>query len=174
MIVEEGEVGEIHHQTETFGTADADKGSVLHRVFTKGNFYPMVYITSIHQTGFAAAMAVFIQRQDNCAPLCQFDGVGGAGFVVILIAVEQQYTGGRCLGCGRIRHVELVGQASCIGFQRSFGNRNAAAVCLDPAGNSHEKKNRCQQTCQKYQSLTLFGFHKNTSRIGIFNVSIAQ
>ena len=161
--MEEREVGEVHHQTESLGAAHADKGAVFHRVLTKGDFYPVVYITSIHQTGIAAAVAVFIQGHDHGATLGQFDGICCAGLVVVLIAVEQQHTRSGILGGGGIRYIELVGQVACIGFQRSSGNGDRSTGGLNFIGYPHEQEDHCQQTYQQHQSLALFGFHKTTS-----------
>ena len=172
--IKEAEIGEIHHQPEPLGTAHGYVGAVGFAVLTKVDFYTVVYITTLHETGFTAAMAVFIQRKHHCPPAGQLNGVGGAGFVVVLVAVEQQHT-----GCGGIRgggggNIELVGEVPHIRFQYTPGDGHISIVRLDPVGGAHAQEQGKHQHQQQCQMADLSGFHKINSLLLTYNVSIAQ
>jgi hypothetical protein len=66
--------------------------------------------TTLQQANVGAAVAVFIQSHCNDSTAGQFNGIGRAGFVVILIAVEQQNTGSGIGYCGGVRYIKLEGQ----------------------------------------------------------------
>ena len=162
-LVKEGKIGEIHQQAVAFGAAGFHKGTVFHAVLTEIDLHTLVYITSVQKARFAVAVAILIQGHDHHTPPGQLNGVGGAGFAVILITVEQQHTGSRVFRCGAVGSIELVGQITHIRFDHSGGHLHISVVRLDPMGNAHAPKGRQNQR-EKHRQGTFYGrFHKISS-----------
>ena len=135
--IEEGQVGEVHHQLIPLCTADGDVGAVIFAVLAVGHGDLVVDITTVDHADVGAAVAVLVQGQDNHTPSCQLHRVGGAGFPVILVAVEQQNTGsGRGAG-GAEGPIELVGQVSLRGLDATQLNVDISAAALDGIGDAH-------------------------------------
>ena len=152
MGIEEGQVGEVHHQLIPLCTADGDVGAVGLAVLAVGHGDLAVDISTVDHADVGAAVAVLVQGQDDHAPPRQLHRVGGAGFPVILIAVEQQHTGGRGLGRGPLGHIELVGQLPCPGGKAAGGDGDGTASGLNPVGKPHageDAKDQHQKHRQK-------------------------
>ena len=151
--IEEGEVREVHHQLIPLCTADGDIGAVGFAVLAVGHGDFVVDITTMDHDDVGAAVAVFVQGQDDYTPSCQLHRVGGAGFTVILVAVEQQNAGSRRSTGGTDRSVELIGQVSLRGLDGTQLNLHISAAALDGIGDTHTDEDDSQKNEQQGKRL---------------------
>ena len=105
-------------------------------------------------------MAVFVQTQDHRAAAGQLDGVGRAGLMVVLVAVQQQNAGRGVLGCGCLRCVQLVQEIADVGFNPSLGDRNGSVSALDTVSGKHTAENNGKQQNQRNGRVFSGVFHK--------------
>ena len=65
---------------------------------SEDGFHPVINDAARFQADAGTAVAVFIQRHDHNATSGQFNGIGRAGFMVILVTVKQQYARAGIIG----------------------------------------------------------------------------
>ena len=110
-LIKEVQIGEIHHQLVT-----ACSGDLLHlNAFrTVIDAELVVHGATVSHPQGGGAVTVFVNSHDHSAAARQFNGIGIAGVLVILVAVQQQHRRGWAVSRGRFGAVELVGDDSVI------------------------------------------------------------
>ena len=150
MLVEKAEVGKVHHDLVAGLAADGLERAVLAAVLAVVDRDLVIDVAAVDQSGRRRAVAVFVQTQDHRAAAGQLDGVGRAGLMVVLVAVQQQNAGGRGLGRGGLRCVQLVHEITDVGFDLSFRNGDGPVSALDVVSGEHAAEdNRKQQNQRK-------------------------
>ena len=164
MIVEERQVGEVHHDPVAFLTADLDVGPVFLTVVSVIDGDLVIDVTAGKQTRCGEAVSVFIDGHDDDAASCKLDRICGIGLVIVLIAVQQKDR--RCGVFRRcaFRSVKLVIQVAGIALDRSFADAYAPHVRLYEMRKKHEEHRTDQQDREEDRH---FAFHVIVS--GRFN-----
>lgn len=149
MLVEKAEVGKVHHDLVAGLAADGLERAVLDAVLAVVDRDLVIDVAAVDQSGRRRAVAVFVQTQDHRAAAGQLDGVGRAGLMVVLVAVQQQNAGGRGLGRGGLRRVQLVHEITDVGFNLSFRNGDGPVSALDAVSGEHAAEDDRKQQNQR-------------------------
>ena len=145
MLVEKAEVGKVHHDLVAGLAADGLERAALDAVLAVVDRDLVIDVAAVDESRGRRTVAVLVQTQNHRAASRQLDGVGRAGFVVVLVAVQQQNAGGRVLGCGGLRRVQLVHEIADVGFNPSFRNGDGPVSALDAVGGEHAAENNGKQ-----------------------------
>ena len=159
MVVKETEVGEIHQHLIALLTADRLECAVLCAVLAVVDGHLVIDVATVQKTGTCGAVAVFIQRKHDCAAPRQFDGVGCAGLVIVLIAVQQQYARSLVLCRCAARRIQLVHQIADVRFDPAFRHVDASVSALDAVGGKHAAEHDHKQNSQHCNCLFPISFH---------------
>ena len=149
MIVEEGKIGEVHQHAVAQASLDRGIGPVLLRVVPVVDGNLVVDVSSFDQTGSRRSVSVFIQTHDDSPSSGQFDRIGGAGLMVVLIAVQQQDGRSPVGGGSVLRGVELIGQIIVPVREFPLRDDDIAFVFLYPVRQKHAGRRADQQNKQQ-------------------------
>lgn len=134
-------------------------GAVLDAVLAVVDRDLVIDVAAVDQSGRRRAVAVFVQTQDHRAAAGQLDGVGRAGLMAVLVAVQQQNAGGRGLGRGGLRCVQLVHEITDVGFNLSFRNGDGPVSALDAVSGEHAAEDDRKQQNQRKRRFFPGMFH---------------
>lgn len=159
LLVEKAEVVKVHHDLVAGLAADGLERAVLDAVLAVVDRDLVIDVAAVDQSGRRRAVAVFVQTQDHRAAAGQLDGVGRAGLMVVLVAVQQQNVGGRGLGRGGLRRVQLVHEITDVGFNLSFRNGDGPVSALDAVSGEHAAEDDRKQQNQRKRRFFPGMFH---------------
>ena len=160
VLVKKAEVREVRHDLVASLAADGLERAVFHTVFAVVDGHLVIDIAAVDKTFGRRTVAVLVQTQNHRAAPGQLDGVGRAGLMVVLVAVQQQNAGHRCFCRGCLRGVKLIQEIADVGFNPSLGDRNDSVSALVTVGGKHAAENDGKQQNQRNCRVFSGVFHK--------------
>ena len=148
MLIEETEIGEVHHDLVSCLSTNSLICSGFLAVLSIVDSDLMIDISPVYEPCCRAPVAVLIKSEDYTPAPGKFNSVVGTCLMVILIAVKQQNS--RCFIalCSRDGRIQLVFEISDICINPSLRHINPAVTCLNLIGSNQTGENDKKQNTE--------------------------